>query len=125
MFELPWKKNNPPSEEWLRVMSGPHAQHWFSAQGLKVKDASAVFKLLDEDGSNGISMDELIAGVAALQGPARSLDLANLIEDQRQLRKSMKGLLRRLDRMEILESQLASQVLSSSRNTTEPDSWSL
>ena len=45
---------NGKSQE--RVLSGPHAQHWFSAQGLKVKDAKEVFRLLDADGSNGLSV---------------------------------------------------------------------
>lgn len=87
-------------EEWERVVSGHHAQHWFSAQGLKVKDAEAVFRLLDEDRSNGISMDELIAGVAALQGPAKSLDLAVLTENHGRLHRVMTSVMKRLESIE-------------------------
>lgn len=118
-------------EEWERVVSGHHAQHWFSAQGLKVKDAEAVFRLLDEDRSNGISMDELIAGVAALQGPAKSLDLAVLTENHGRLHRAMASVTKRL---ESIERSLASARLRSPSKereqrgpiqSEEADSWAL
>ena len=87
-------------DEWQRVMEGHHAQHWFAAQGLRVKDARKVFKLLDEDGSNGITMDELIQGVSSLQGPARSLDLAMLNESHMQLLRMMRSLVKRCEEKE-------------------------
>eukprot|EP00438_Fugacium_kawagutii_P032717 Skav229137 [mRNA] locus=scaffold1875:105413:107651:+ [translate_table: standard] len=105
----------------------------FSAQGLKVKDAEAVFRLLDEDRSNGISMDELIAGVASLQGPAKSLDLAVLSENHGRLHRVMSSVMKRL---EGIERALASGTFSprSQRSSSheplgpqpeEPDSWAL
>jgi len=102
-------------DEWERVVGGHHAQHWFSAQGLKVKDAEAVFRLLDEDNSNSISMDELIAGVSALQGPAKSLDLAVLTENHGRLLRAMGSMTKRLDN---IDKHLA--LSSSPRSTRSP-----
>lgn len=119
-------------EEWERVVSGHHAQHWFSAQGLKIKNAEAVFRLLDEDRSNGISMDELIAGVAALQGPAKSLDLAVLTENHGRLHGVMASVMKRLDGIERSLAPVRSRSPSKERQerrgpiqSEEADSWAL
>lgn len=118
-------------EEWERVVSGHHAQHWFSAQGLKVKDAEAVFRLLDEDRSNGISMDELIAGVAALQGPAKSLDLAVLTENHGRLHRAMASVTKRLESIERSLAPARPRSPSKEREqrgpiqSEEADSWAL
>jgi len=81
-------------EEWQRVMESTHAQHWFEAQGLNMEDANAVFRLLDKDGSQSITMDELIKGVNQLKGPARSLDLLMMTERNAQLLSQVTGLIR-------------------------------
>lgn len=80
-------------EEWQRVMESTHAQHWFEAQGLNMEDANAVFRLLDKDGSQSITMDELIKGVNQLKGPARSLDLLMMTERNAQLLSQVTGLI--------------------------------
>ena len=82
-------------EEWQRVMEGTHAQHWFEAQGLNVEDANTVFSLIDKDGSQSITMDELIKGVSQLKGPARSLDIVVIHQRQTELMDKIADLLSR------------------------------
>jgi len=70
-------------KKWKEVMESPSTKQWFAAQGLSIQDPDEVFTLLDADGSETMSIDELIVGVAKLHGAARSLDLAILAENQR------------------------------------------
>lgn len=72
-------------KKWKDVMASPSTKQWFAAQGLSIRDPDEVFTLLDADRSETMTIDELIVGVAKLHGPARSLDLAILAEQQRQL----------------------------------------
>ncbi|CAJ1393077.1 unnamed protein product [Effrenium voratum] len=84
--------SNITRAEWVEVMARPATLHWFAAQGLSMQDPEAVFDLLDSDGSDSLTLEELVAGVSKLQGPARGLDLALLSERQR----SLQDLVRRM-----------------------------
>eukprot|EP00438_Fugacium_kawagutii_P032719 Skav229139 [mRNA] locus=scaffold1875:115393:127050:+ [translate_table: standard] len=91
-------------DKWKDVMASPSTKQWFAAQGLSIQDPDEVFTLLDADRSDAWiekhvgRVVRLIFGVAKLHGPARSLDLAILAEQQRRLMLLLEDLLRlRLD----------------------------
>merc|ERR1719336_1029784 len=71
--------------EWYSILSDPQVRLWLSSMDLDIKDADNLFNLIDKDSSGYISLDELLAGVSGLRGPARSVDLVTLMQEHRQL----------------------------------------
>eukprot|EP00930_Biecheleria_cincta_P071644 TRINITY_DN59116_c0_g1_i1.p1 TRINITY_DN59116_c0_g1~~TRINITY_DN59116_c0_g1_i1.p1 ORF type:complete len:676 (-),score=104.39 TRINITY_DN59116_c0_g1_i1:74-2044(-) len=61
-------------DEFEQRLRDERVQAYFSTMKLDVGDAKALFRLLDYDQSNEITIDEFVAGCAQLQGEARSLD---------------------------------------------------
>jgi len=83
-------------EEWKDCVLNEHIIAWFAGQGLSLRDADAVFGLLETDGSGSINAAELVDGVSRLQGPARALDLAmtqNLVfQTQKEIHAALEDL---------------------------------
>jgi len=69
-------------DEWKQVCQDEWVKIWLASQDLDVRDAEALFGMLD-DGDGIITSEELIRGVARLKGPAGSMDLLKLMEDVR------------------------------------------
>lgn len=61
-------------DEFETRLRDERVQAYFSSMKLDVGDAKALFRLLDYDQSNEITIEEFVAGCAQLQGEARSLD---------------------------------------------------
>eukprot|EP00930_Biecheleria_cincta_P045535 TRINITY_DN31378_c0_g1_i1.p1 TRINITY_DN31378_c0_g1~~TRINITY_DN31378_c0_g1_i1.p1 ORF type:complete len:620 (-),score=104.43 TRINITY_DN31378_c0_g1_i1:84-1943(-) len=61
-------------DEFENRLRDERVQAYFSTLKLDVGDAKALFRLLDYDQSNEITIDEFVAGCSQLQGEARSLD---------------------------------------------------
>lgn len=88
-------------DEWKEVISEEKAvgivkpaaaqvKHWFAAQGLSISDPELLWQILDTSGDRQLDLEELIQGTARLQGAARSLDLAVLNLEHRNLQAQTK-----------------------------------
>lgn len=66
--------------EWSQVLSNPKAKMWFAGQGLSVKDAGLIFRMMDTDRDGHLTAHELAAGVSHLQGTAKNLDVRRVLD---------------------------------------------
>lgn len=73
-------------QEFMNILVKPEVKSWLAAQGLDVSDAELMFVLMD-DGDEQISADELVKAASKLKGPARSIDLHNLMMEHDDLKK--------------------------------------
>jgi len=75
-------------EELTAIISDPEVRTWLSAMevdvSLFIQDADSLFDLLD-DGDNGITADQFVRRVGRMKGTARSLDLAMLMRENREM----------------------------------------
>jgi len=62
--------------ELERHIEDERVQAFLASLEIETSDVWTLFKLLDEDGSNSVSMDEFAQGCLRLRGAARSVDLA-------------------------------------------------
>mmetsp|Transcript_6942 Transcript_6942/g.16411 ORF Transcript_6942/g.16411 Transcript_6942/m.16411 type:complete len:664 (-) Transcript_6942:186-2177(-) len=72
-------------EEFKAHLKTPKVSAYFRALELDVSQAHVVFKLLDRDGSNEVSLDEFLAGCLRLKGQAKALDVQMLLYENRRL----------------------------------------
>jgi len=69
-------------KEHLKI---PKVSAYFRALELDVSQAHVLFKLLDRDGSNEVSLDEFLAGCQRLKGQAKSLEVNMLLYENKRL----------------------------------------
>merc|ERR1719221_254160 len=67
-------------EEFRRVVDSEEMRSYFRDMKIDIGEARGLFDLIDCDGSNSVSADEIVRGCLRLRGPAKSLDLALLIQ---------------------------------------------
>lgn len=81
-------------KEFAVKMKDYRMQAWLQKIGVQVESYSAegLFALLDFDGDGWLDLDEFAVALQSVHGPARSIDLAKVNKDTRQLRKDMKEL---------------------------------
>jgi len=66
------------SEEFEQIMANPEVKMWLAAMDCDFGDCTTFFRMLDVDGDERVTFEELLAGVSAFRGAARSYDLAKL-----------------------------------------------
>jgi len=66
-------------------LAKPGMELYFKAIDLDVSEARGLFKLLDLDNSGSITVDEFVMGCLRLRGPAKAIDLATLMYDNRRI----------------------------------------
>jgi hypothetical protein len=79
-------------EMFENVMSHPTMQTWLSSMELEARDLKVMFNLLDDftgEHDESITLPELIAGSAQLKGTARSIDVAILLQEVRQIKEAL------------------------------------
>eukprot|EP00931_Biecheleriopsis_adriatica_P008017 TRINITY_DN109258_c0_g1_i1.p1 TRINITY_DN109258_c0_g1~~TRINITY_DN109258_c0_g1_i1.p1 ORF type:complete len:598 (+),score=102.23 TRINITY_DN109258_c0_g1_i1:57-1850(+) len=82
-------------DEFRNMLSQKDVRAWLASMDLDVETEDhekALFHLLDSDGGGLVCMDEMIAGVARLKGPARNIDLSLLGQEMRKLTSSLSTL---------------------------------
>ncbi|CAE7443166.1 unnamed protein product [Symbiodinium natans] len=84
----------------------PPVREYFESVGLDVRDAWTFFRLLDQDGSGVVDVEEFFMGCLRFRGPARSLDVGRLIQDQRWL----------INNVDKIHGQLKSEILGVRRD---------
>eukprot|EP00746_Dinoflagellata_sp_MGD_P067347 gnl/MRDRNA2_/MRDRNA2_27797_c0_seq2.p1 gnl/MRDRNA2_/MRDRNA2_27797_c0~~gnl/MRDRNA2_/MRDRNA2_27797_c0_seq2.p1 ORF type:complete len:614 (+),score=110.13 gnl/MRDRNA2_/MRDRNA2_27797_c0_seq2:82-1923(+) len=72
-------------EELETLLKDPRVKAYFKTIGLHVAEAHALFRLLDLDDSNTVSISEFIMGCARLKGEAKSIDLATLMYENKRM----------------------------------------
>jgi hypothetical protein len=75
-------------EEFEAQLDDERVIAYFNALKLDVSDARTLFKLLDYDQSNEISIDEFVSGCFRLQGESRSLDMKIMQYEMKFLREA-------------------------------------
>merc|ERR1712232_604740 len=73
-------------DEFMTIITKPEVKSWLAAQQLDVSDAELMFVLMD-DGDGEITAPELVKAAAKLKGPARSIDLHNLMREHDDLKE--------------------------------------
>merc|ERR1712032_51715 len=64
-------------EEFETHLKDEHMASYFAVLGLGIMEAKNLFRLLDLDNSNEVSIDEFLTGCFRLKGDAKQLDLAS------------------------------------------------
>eukprot|EP00928_Gymnodinium_smaydae_P055943 TRINITY_DN39402_c0_g1_i1.p1 TRINITY_DN39402_c0_g1~~TRINITY_DN39402_c0_g1_i1.p1 ORF type:complete len:794 (-),score=110.97 TRINITY_DN39402_c0_g1_i1:183-2507(-) len=72
-------------EEWCNTVDDPVIALWLRSLEVDPSDAAKLFLMIDTSRDGQITLDELIDGVEKLKGPARSLDIHWMIEQQAEL----------------------------------------
>uniref|UniRef100_A0A7S4RIZ9 EF-hand domain-containing protein n=1 Tax=Alexandrium monilatum TaxID=311494 RepID=A0A7S4RIZ9_9DINO len=75
--------------EFKEHLKLPKVSAYFRALELDVSQAHVVFKLLDSDGSNQVSLEEFLAGCSRLRGHAKSLEVNLLLYENKRLHKKL------------------------------------
>merc|ERR1712217_516297 len=78
-------------KEFINAVRDVRLQELFRKLGLEVttSNARSVFRLLDFEGAGEISFDNFVEGFDHFHGPARSLDIAKVRSDVKQLRREL------------------------------------
>eukprot|EP00415_Alexandrium_ostenfeldii_P002421 UN2421 len=71
--------------EFKQHLKIPKVSAYFRALELDVSQAHVLFRLLDRDGSNEVSLDEFLAGCNRLKGRAKSLEVNMLLYENKRL----------------------------------------
>jgi hypothetical protein len=65
-------------QEFANMLQEPAIRTWLTSMNLDISDGKLLFDLIDDDGDDLIHKEDLIAGIARLRGPARSIDMKAL-----------------------------------------------
>merc|ERR1712137_684455 len=65
--------------EFEAFIADKRMRAWLSAQDVDTTNPRLLFDLLDTDGNEQLTLEEICSGVSRLKGPARSADLFSLI----------------------------------------------
>lgn len=80
-------------EEFMEVCADPQVKVWLSAMDLDVSNAEEVHdQICEQMGGDDLSAEELVAGVSGLKGIARNMDMANLKNENVELREMVESL---------------------------------
>uniref|UniRef100_A0A7S4Q5C2 EF-hand domain-containing protein n=1 Tax=Alexandrium monilatum TaxID=311494 RepID=A0A7S4Q5C2_9DINO len=89
-------------EEFRNMVDDPVVRQWLSSMDCDVsifaKDPDVLFSLVD-DGDEELKAEELVRGVARMQGPARAIDLAVLNDENGQVRAIVRELTREVEHL--------------------------
>lgn len=85
-------------EEFKSHMENGQVQAYLAALELSVPQAEVMFKMLDLDESNSISLDEFVLGCLRFKGTAKTLDVGTLLYETRNIKSMMNKQLQHRDR---------------------------
>jgi hypothetical protein len=66
--------------QFRAVLQNPGVKNWLEAMDMETRDGTLLFRLLDRDGDDRLTVDELAAGFSRLKGGAKSLDVQLLVQ---------------------------------------------
>merc|ERR1711920_1172925 len=68
-------------QEVKAYFEDPRVRGFFTALGLDTSDTERLFRLLDDDGSGDVDVNEFLEGCLRLKGEARSIDVYAIMRD--------------------------------------------
>jgi len=78
--------------EFEQLFDRREIRAFFEALDVEAKDAWTLFKLMDVSGNGDLDASEFVDGCMRLKGPARSIDVSLLLQEQRRLRKKISSM---------------------------------
>jgi hypothetical protein len=66
-------------KEFKAVLHNPGVKTWLESMDMETRDGTLLFRMLDKDGDDHLTVDELATGFSKLRGSAKSLDSQLLI----------------------------------------------
>merc|ERR1711971_255943 len=66
-------------EEFRAIFNNAELTGWLTSMDFTPRDIDAVFEMMD-GGEGHLTIDKMIKGVGDLKGPARNIDLRNLLD---------------------------------------------
>merc|ERR1712228_1137726 len=81
-------------DEFESNMENPRIIGYLATLGLSTWDAKSLFKMVDIDDANNVTIDDFIQGCMRLKGTARSVDLCTLLFENRKQSRDLKKLTR-------------------------------
>eukprot|EP00929_Paragymnodinium_shiwhaense_P103176 TRINITY_DN6648_c0_g4_i1.p1 TRINITY_DN6648_c0_g4~~TRINITY_DN6648_c0_g4_i1.p1 ORF type:complete len:638 (-),score=73.37 TRINITY_DN6648_c0_g4_i1:28-1941(-) len=88
-------------QEFRDILTDARVQKWLAAQEIEVKDADLVFQMVDDEGDQRLSPEELVRGFARLKGPAKSMDLAAVIHATLRMEQRVTDVLEGVMRLQV------------------------
>lgn len=83
--------------ELEKCLSDESVMGWFRAMELEVSDAWTLFKLIDNDHSHDIAIEEFVQGCMQLRGGARNIDMAHMKNEQRSMMRKLAEMTGKID----------------------------
>ena len=85
--------------EFEDLFNEPRIRTFFQSLDLETSDAWTLFKLMDTSGNGDLDATEFVEGCMRLKGPARSIDVAIMMQEHKRLRKKVMGMARAVSEM--------------------------
>eukprot|EP00418_Pyrodinium_bahamense_P026375 CAMPEP_0179160060 /NCGR_PEP_ID=MMETSP0796-20121207/78209_1 /TAXON_ID=73915 /ORGANISM="Pyrodinium bahamense, Strain pbaha01" /LENGTH=889 /DNA_ID=CAMNT_0020861907 /DNA_START=21 /DNA_END=2688 /DNA_ORIENTATION=+ len=88
-------------EEFRDMMSDPSVVTWLSSMGLEMQDVDTLFTMVCKESNqeSHVNLVELVKGVARLKGSAKSIDMAVVLLENKQLLRQVRKLQRMWERV--------------------------
>lgn len=91
-----------PLEEFEKLLQDSEVCMFLESLKISTADVKRLFKMLDQDGSGEIMLDEFVNGCMHLQGGARNFDVHRLLAGQRRMQRKIQKV---ADMVESLQSE--------------------
>ena len=75
--------------EFEELFNMPRIRTFFQSLELDTSDAWTLFKLMDTSGNGDLDASEFVEGCMRLKGPARSIDVAIMMQEHKRVRKKV------------------------------------
>lgn len=75
------------AKEFESKLYNEEVQAYFSSLDMDISDAWTLFRLLDLDDNHDVDVDEFITGCMRLRGPAKAVDIAKMMSDNKNMKK--------------------------------------
>jgi len=75
--------------EFQKLLDNPDMVAYLEAMGIDSTEAQGLFRLLDDDGSGVVSIEEFITGFLRLKGSAKAVDMVMLLYENRKISKKL------------------------------------
>merc|ERR1712032_910377 len=85
--------------EFKRLLEDVNIQRYLATMGLEVSEAQGLFRLLDIDDQDDVTIDDFVWGSLRLKGHAKSIDLCTLLYEHRKHKQSVDKSLANIEKM--------------------------
>eukprot|EP00438_Fugacium_kawagutii_P008705 Skav236565 [mRNA] locus=scaffold1066:482436:484876:- [translate_table: standard] len=113
-------------DEFTQILADSELKAWLGAMELDIRNVGEAWELLQDDckdRSGGLTAEQLVLGVARLQGTAKSLDLMKVIKEQNSIKEKIDHVdksLRSLRRSSVSHADLNLMLEKDAPSSTSP-----